>query len=171
MMIRMVGGWVFLLVLAHLGSPGQRAVKRLLLCVCLVKQKPKAVVVVLVVVVIVVVWVTCIKLMHSLCTGRLESMCADSIGRARAVIDGMIQHTVVELETGGNVRFEYGKPSDPWWELQFSVDSSSNLLTSRCMTSSSFQFLPLFPVFSCSFDCHILSFIRSLVRCILSYLL
>jgi len=30
-MIRMVRGWVFLLVLAHLGSPGQRAVKRLLL--------------------------------------------------------------------------------------------------------------------------------------------
>ena len=34
MMIRMVGGWVFLLVPADLGSPGQRAVKRLmLLCV------------------------------------------------------------------------------------------------------------------------------------------
>jgi len=31
MMIRMVGGWVFLLVLAHLGSPRQTAVKRLLL--------------------------------------------------------------------------------------------------------------------------------------------
>jgi len=30
MMIRMVGGWVFLLVPAHPGSPGQRAVKRLL---------------------------------------------------------------------------------------------------------------------------------------------
>jgi len=34
MMIRMVGGWVFLLVPAHPGSPGQRAVKRLLLCCC-----------------------------------------------------------------------------------------------------------------------------------------
>jgi len=31
MMIGMVGGWVFLLVPAHQGSPGQRAVKRLLL--------------------------------------------------------------------------------------------------------------------------------------------
>jgi len=31
MMIRMVGGSVFLLVPAHPGSPGQRAVKRLLL--------------------------------------------------------------------------------------------------------------------------------------------
>jgi len=31
MTIRMVGGWVFLLVPAHPGSPGQRAVKRLLL--------------------------------------------------------------------------------------------------------------------------------------------
>jgi len=30
MMIRMVGGWVFLLVPGHPGSPGQRAVKRLL---------------------------------------------------------------------------------------------------------------------------------------------
>lgn len=30
-MIRMVGGWMFLLVQAHLGSPGQRAIKRLLL--------------------------------------------------------------------------------------------------------------------------------------------
>jgi len=31
MVIKMVGGWVFLLVPAHPGSPGQRAVKRLLL--------------------------------------------------------------------------------------------------------------------------------------------
>ena len=35
MMMRMVGGWVFLLVPAHPGSPGQRAVKRLLLLLCL----------------------------------------------------------------------------------------------------------------------------------------
>jgi len=37
-MIRIVGGWVFLLVPGHLGSPGQRAVKWLLLlffCFCL----------------------------------------------------------------------------------------------------------------------------------------
>jgi len=33
MMIKMVGGSVFLLVPAHPGSPRQRAVKRLLLCV------------------------------------------------------------------------------------------------------------------------------------------
>jgi len=31
MMIWMVGGWVFLLVPSHPGSPGQRAVTRLLL--------------------------------------------------------------------------------------------------------------------------------------------
>jgi len=31
MMIRMVGEWMFLLVPAHMGSPGQRAIKRLLL--------------------------------------------------------------------------------------------------------------------------------------------
>ena len=37
MIITMVGGWVFLLVLAHLGSPGQRAVKRLLLLLFIVK--------------------------------------------------------------------------------------------------------------------------------------
>jgi len=35
MMIRMVGGWVFLLVPAHPGSHGQRVVKWLLLCCCL----------------------------------------------------------------------------------------------------------------------------------------
>jgi len=35
MMIRMVGASVFLLVPAHPGSPGQRAVKRLFLCVCI----------------------------------------------------------------------------------------------------------------------------------------
>jgi len=35
MMIRMVGGSVFLLIQAHPGSPGQRAVKRLL-CVVVV---------------------------------------------------------------------------------------------------------------------------------------
>jgi len=34
----------------------------------------------------------------------------------------------------------------------------NNLLRSRCMTSSSSHFLPVFPVFSCSFECHILSF-------------
>ena len=35
LMIRMgVNGWVFLLVPAHLGSPGQRVVKRLCVCVC-----------------------------------------------------------------------------------------------------------------------------------------
>ena len=34
MMIRMVVGWVFLLVPAHPGSPGQRAIKWLLLCCC-----------------------------------------------------------------------------------------------------------------------------------------
>jgi len=34
-MIRMVGGWVYLLVPAHPGSPGQRAVKRLLLLLLL----------------------------------------------------------------------------------------------------------------------------------------
>jgi len=36
--------------------------------------------------------------------------------------------------------------------------SSSNLLRIRCTTSSSFQFLPHFPVFGYSFECHILSF-------------
>jgi len=36
--------------------------------------------------------------------------------------------------------------------------SSNNLLRSRCMTSSSYQSLPLFPVLSCPFECHILSF-------------
>jgi len=35
MMIRMVGGWMFLLVPAHPGSPGQRAIKRLLLLLSL----------------------------------------------------------------------------------------------------------------------------------------
>jgi len=35
MMIGMVGGWVFLLVPAHPGSPGQRAIKRLLYRCCL----------------------------------------------------------------------------------------------------------------------------------------
>ena len=45
---------------------------------------------------------------------RLESMCAEGKDRAKLVIDGMIQQTFMELETGGNVRFEYGKPSDPW---------------------------------------------------------
>jgi len=34
MTIRMVGGWVFLLVPAHLGSPRQMVVKRLLLLLC-----------------------------------------------------------------------------------------------------------------------------------------
>jgi len=38
MMIRVVGGWMFLLVPAHPGSPGQRAIKRLLL----LRQSPLA---------------------------------------------------------------------------------------------------------------------------------
>jgi len=33
MTIRMMGGWVFLLVPAHPGSPGQRAVKRVVVVV------------------------------------------------------------------------------------------------------------------------------------------
>jgi len=33
-MIRMMGGWMFLLVPDHLGTPGHRAVKRLLLLLC-----------------------------------------------------------------------------------------------------------------------------------------
>jgi len=49
-----------------------------------------------------------------MCSGRLESICAESIDRARSVIEGMIHLTFMELQTGGNVRFEYGKPSDPW---------------------------------------------------------
>jgi len=36
MMIKMVDGWVFLLVPAHPGSPWQRAVKRLLFFLCTV---------------------------------------------------------------------------------------------------------------------------------------
>jgi len=39
MMIRTVGGWVFLLVPAHPGSPGQRAVKRSLCCCILAPNK------------------------------------------------------------------------------------------------------------------------------------
>jgi len=39
MMIRMVGEWVFLLVPAHPGSPGQRAVKQLLLCMCVTGEE------------------------------------------------------------------------------------------------------------------------------------
>ena len=38
------------------------------------------------------------------------------------------------------------------------VVHSSNLLKSRCMTSGSHKSLLLFPVFSCSFECHIISF-------------
>ena len=38
------------------------------------------------------------------------------------------------------------------------TSSSSNLLRSICITSSSYQFLPLFPTFGCFFECHILSF-------------
>jgi len=48
-------------------------------------------------------------------------MCCESIDRARSVIEDMIQQTFLELETGGNVRFEYGKPSDPWLALQCSL--------------------------------------------------
>jgi len=53
-------------------------------------------------------------LMLMLCSGRLESICAESIDRAKVVIDGIIHQTFLELQTGGNVHFEYGKPSDPW---------------------------------------------------------
>jgi len=41
MMIRMVRGRMFLLVLAHMGSPGQRAVKRLLLLLLFLYLKQK----------------------------------------------------------------------------------------------------------------------------------
>jgi len=38
-MIWLVGRWVFLLLLAHRGSPGQMAIKWLLLCCCLILEK------------------------------------------------------------------------------------------------------------------------------------
>ena len=57
-----------------------------------------------------------------LCTDRLQRMCTESIDRVGAVIDGMIQQNSIELETGGNVKFEHGKPSDTWLDLSRNLD-------------------------------------------------
>jgi len=57
-------------------------------------------------------------------------MCTESIGRAKSVIDGMIQQTSLELEMAGNVRFEYCKPSDPRWDLLCNMMSDHVLCVS-----------------------------------------
>lgn len=40
---------------------------------------------------------------------------ADAVERARQAVEGVVHQVVSELESGGNIRFEYGKPTDPWY--------------------------------------------------------
>jgi hypothetical protein len=45
----------------------------------------------------------------------LEAFHTDAVERARQAVEGLVHQVVSELESGGNIRFEYGKPTDPWY--------------------------------------------------------
>jgi hypothetical protein len=44
----------------------------------------------------------------------LEVYYTDAVERARQAVEGIVHQVVTELESGGNIRFESGKPTDPW---------------------------------------------------------
>ena len=47
---------------------------------------------------------------------RIEQCHQESCDQVNSVSEMTVQRLLLELETGGNVRFEDGKPSDPWYK-------------------------------------------------------
>ena len=45
---------------------------------------------------------------------RLDEFCDEAKARIERAADNMVNRMVVELETGGNVRFEEGSATDVW---------------------------------------------------------
>ena len=47
---------------------------------------------------------------------RIDQCHQESCDQVNSVSEMTVQRLLLELETGGNVRFEDGKPSDPWYK-------------------------------------------------------
>ena len=47
-------------------------------------------------------------------SSRIESYYTETVNRFRQTATTLVNRMVVELESGGNVRFEEGTPSDMW---------------------------------------------------------
>ena len=45
---------------------------------------------------------------------RVEHYCLESVDQVQHTTDTTIQRLLTELEMGGNIRFEDGKPTDMW---------------------------------------------------------
>lgn len=48
---------------------------------------------------------------------RIESFYAEAGDRIRKSADVIVNRMLIELESGGNVRFEEGSPSDIWYGI------------------------------------------------------
>ena len=51
----------------------------------------------------------------TLASFRIDQCHQESCEQVNNVSEMTVQRLLLELETGGNVRFEDGKPSDPWY--------------------------------------------------------
>lgn len=47
---------------------------------------------------------------------RIDKCHQESCEQVNNVSESTVQRLLLELETGGNVRFEDGKPTDPWYK-------------------------------------------------------
>ena len=55
----------------------------------------------------------------------VEAAFSEAAARSQELVDGYVRRMLVELESGGNVRLEDGRPSDVWYS------SCQDLLASR----------------------------------------
>ena len=82
---------------------------------------------------------------------RIEQCHQESCDQVNSVSEMTVQRLLLELETGGNVRFEDGKPSDPWYK------SCHDLVLSRFCVGD-------YQVYSFSFRLHSALSFRELER-------
>ena len=59
----------------------------------------------------------CFDFILTLSSFRIDQCHQESCEQVNNVSEMTVQRLLLELETGGNVRFEDGKPSDPWYSL------------------------------------------------------
>ena len=52
------------------------------------------------------------------CYNRVEAFYKETVSRFRESANMLVNRMVVELESGGNVRFEEGSPSDLWYNIK-----------------------------------------------------
>lgn len=57
-----------------------------------------------------------VKIVLEIFPDRIDHFYAESIDRIAHLKDMSLQRLMTELETGGNIRFEDGKPSDLWYK-------------------------------------------------------